>query len=157
MLEDLMAGLAYLEGLRTSTPGEWRRRHLSGYMTNGSGSSTSSKTLISHCSVYNLDSMPPRKSGSTVGARRPTVEVAFYERHSPPLRQGLPDADADHSQRSRLPRAGVGRSADIPDAAALGVESKMINSRTRPLGQKRNSEYWHTESSTGWHVPPGGK
>ena len=112
-----MAGVDYLEKLpyidkdRMAAAGA----SFGGYMMNWfAGNTDEFKTLITHCGVWNFDSMYAtteelwfdewEHGGPPWGKNRES-----YEKHSPhqlaPTWQ-VQDADADHPQRPRLPRPG---------------------------------------------------
>ena len=86
-----------------------------------------------------------------------------YEKHSPHrFAAELQDADADHPQRSRLPRADRARAFNCSRRSQrLGVPSKMINfpDEGHWVLKPANSAYWHREVFA-WlkkYVPPGGR
>ena len=112
--DDLMAGVAYLEKqpyidtTRMAAAGA----SFGGYMMNWfAGHTDKFKTLITHCGVYNFDSMYATtdelwfdewEHGGPPWGKRESVREAL----AAPLCPELQDADADHPQRSRFPRAG---------------------------------------------------
>lgn len=167
--EDLMAGLAYLEKLpyidgdRMASAGA----SFGGYMMNWfQGHTTKFKTLISHCGVYNFDSMYAT-----------TEELWFdeWEHGGPPW--GKRDSYEKYSphrfaKQFKTPMLIIHNDLDfrVPVSEGLqlfttlqrlGVSSKMINfpDEGHWVAKPKNSEYWHQEVFA-WlkkHVPPGGK
>jgi len=169
--DDLMAGLAYLEkqpyidSERMAAAGA----SFGGYMMNWfQGHTTKFKTLITHCGVYNFDSMYAL-----------TDEIWFDEwEHG-----GVPwDKDKRESYEKfsphryaknfKTPTLVIHNDLDfrVPVAEGLqlfntlqrlGVPSKMINfpDEGHWVLKPKNSEYWHKEVF-GWlakYCPPGGK
>ena len=130
-----MAGLAYLETLSYIDTDRMAAAGASfgGYMMNFfEGHTDKFKTLITHCGVYNFDSMYATtdelwfdewEHGGPPWGKRHCVREAL----APPLCPELQDPDADHSQRSRLSRADQRGVSTVHDLAALGVPSKLIN------------------------------
>jgi dipeptidyl aminopeptidase/acylaminoacyl peptidase len=167
--EDLMAGLAYLEHQpyidhdRMAAAGA----SFGGYMMNWfEGHTTKFKTLISHCGVYNFDSM--------YGV---TDELWFdeWEHGGPPWgRRESYDKFSPHrfAKHFKTPMLIIQNDQDfrVPVAEGLqlfttlqrlGVPSKMINfpDEGHWVLKPKNSEYWHKEVFA-WlakYAPPGGR
>jgi dipeptidyl aminopeptidase/acylaminoacyl peptidase len=167
--EDLMAGLAWLEEQpyidrdRMAAAGA----SFGGYMMNWfQGHTTKFKTLISHCGVYNFDSMYAL-----------TDELWFdeWEHGGPPwLRRDSYEKFSPHrfAKNFRTPMLIIHNDGDfrVPVAEGyqlfttlqrLGVPSKMINftDETHWVLKPANSERWHREVFA-WlkkYVPPGGR
>lgn len=170
---DLMAGLDYLEkqpyidNQRMAAAGA----SFGGYMMNWFAVNTPKfKTLITHCGVWNFDSMYPtteelwfdewEHGGPPWGKNR-----ASYEKHSP-------HKQAANLGKFKTPMLIIHNDLDfrVPVSEGLqlfttlqrqGVESRMINfpDEGHWVLKPRNSEYWHREVFA-WlkkHVPPGGK
>ncbi len=168
--EDLMAGMDYLEKLpyvdvdRMAAAGA----SFGGYMMNWfQGHTDRFKTLITHCGVYNFDSMYAttdelwfdewEHGGPPWGGKRDS-----YEKHSPHR----------YAENFKTPMLIIHNDLDfrVPVAEGfqlfttlqrLGIESKMINfpDEGHWVLKPANSEYWHQEVF-GWlkkHVPPGGR
>jgi len=171
--EDLMAGLAWLEKqpyIDTKRMGA-AGASFGGYMMNWfQGHTTRFKTLISHCGVYNFDSMYAtteelwfdewEHGGPPWGGKRES-----YEKHSPHRKAAnlgkfktpmlLIQNDLDF-------RCPVGQGHELFTALQRqGVESKLINfpDEGHWVLKPKNSEYWHKEVFA-WlkkHVEPGGR
>jgi len=167
--EDLMAGVAYLEKqpyidtTRMAAAGA----SFGGYMMNWfQGHTDKFKTLITHCGVYNFDSMY-----ST------TDELWFdeWEHGGPPW--GKRDSYEKHSphrfaEKFKTPMLIIHNDQDfrVPVAEGyqmfttlqrLGVPSRMINfpDEGHWVLKPANSEHWHREVFS-WlkkYVPPGGR
>jgi dipeptidyl aminopeptidase/acylaminoacyl peptidase len=167
--DDLMAGLAYLENLPyidTSRMGA-AGASFGGYMMNWfEGHTTRFKTLISHCGVYNFDSMYAM-----------TDELWFdeWEHGGPPW--GKRESYEKHSPHRfakdfKTPMLIIHNDLDfrVPidegfqmftTLQRLGVPSKMINfpDEGHWVLKPANSAYWHREVFA-WlakYVPPGGR
>jgi dipeptidyl aminopeptidase/acylaminoacyl peptidase len=167
--DDLMAGLAHLEKQpfidtkRMAAAGA----SFGGYMTNWfQGHTDKFKTLISHCGVYNLDSMYATTEEIWFDEWEhggPPWEVRdSYERHSPhrfAKNFQTPMLIIHNDLDFRVP---VSEGLQLfQTLQRLGVESKMINfpDEGHWVQKPVNSEYWHTEVFE-WlkkHVAPGGK
>lgn len=167
--DDLMAGLAYME----RQPYIDRERLASagasfgGYMMNWfQGHTTQFKTLISHCGVYNFDSMYATteelwfdewEHGGPPWSKRDS-----YEKHSP----------HKFAKNFKTPMLIIHNDLDfrVPISEGiqlfttlqrLGVPSKMINfpDEGHWVSKPKNSEFWHKEVFA-WlkkYCPPGGK
>jgi dipeptidyl aminopeptidase/acylaminoacyl peptidase len=170
VFDDLMAGVAYLEKQpyidrdRMAAAGA----SFGGYMMNWfEGHTTQFKTLISHCGVYNFESM----YGTT-------DELWFDEwEHGGPPWQREPGPSIKHSphlyaknfktpmliiQNDRDFRVPVSEGLQLfTTLQRLGVPSKMINfpDEGHWVLKPANSAYWHHEVFA-WlkhYVPPGGR
>jgi dipeptidyl aminopeptidase/acylaminoacyl peptidase len=171
--DDLMKGVDYLQKLpyidkdRMAAAGA----SFGGYMMNWFAVSTPRfKTLISHCGVWNFDSMYAT-----------TDEIWFdeFEHGGPPwggnresYEKFSPHKKAANLGKFKTPmlliqndldfRCPVGQGHELFTALQRqGVESKLINfpDEGHWVLKPKNSEYWHKEVFT-WlkkHVPPGGK
>jgi dipeptidyl aminopeptidase/acylaminoacyl peptidase len=168
--EDLMAGLAYLEKLpyidkdRMAAAGA----SFGGYMMNWfQGHTTKFKTLITHCGVYNFDSMYAL-----------TDELWFDEwEHGGPPWATKRDSYEKHSphrfaKNFKTPMLIIHNDLDFRVPVAEGLQlfttlqrlrvpSKMINfpDEGHWVLKPANSAYWHKEVFA-WlkkYVPPGGK
>jgi dipeptidyl aminopeptidase/acylaminoacyl peptidase len=167
--DDLMAGLAYLEQQayidtqRMAAAGA----SFGGYMMNWfQGHTTKFKTLITHCGVYNFDSMYAT-----------TDEIWFdeWEHGGPPWRKR--DAYERHSphrfaQKFKTPMLIIHNDLDfrVPVAEGhqlfttlqrLGVPSRFINfpDEGHWVLKPANSAFWHKEVFA-WlakYAPPGGR
>lgn len=167
--EDLMAGVAYLEKLpyidtdRMASAGA----SFGGYMMNWfAGHTTKFKTLISHCGVYNFDSMYATteelwfdewEHGGPPWATRDS-----YEKHSPHR----------FAKNFKTPMLIIHNDLDfrVPTSEGLQlfttlqrlkVPSKMINfpDEGHWVVKPANSAYWHKEVFA-WlakYAPPGAK
>jgi dipeptidyl aminopeptidase/acylaminoacyl peptidase len=164
---DLMAGLTYLEKLPYIDPTRMAAAGASfgGYMMNWfAGNTDKFKTLITHCGVYNFDSMYAttdelwfdewEHGGPPWGKRE------SYEKHSPHR----------FAQNFKTPMLIIHNDNDfrVPVAEGfqlfttlqrLGVPSKMINfpDESHWVTKPANSKYWHEEVFA-WlkkYVPPG--
>jgi dipeptidyl aminopeptidase/acylaminoacyl peptidase len=167
--EDLMAGVAYLEKQpyidtdRMAAAGA----SFGGYMMNWfQGHTTKFKTLITHCGVYNFDSMyaltdelwfDEWEHGGPPWAKRDA-----YEKHSPHR----------FAKNFKTPMLIIHNDLDfrVPVAEGLqlfttlqrlGVPSKMINfpDEGHWVLKPANSAYWHKEVFA-WlakYAPPGGR
>jgi dipeptidyl aminopeptidase/acylaminoacyl peptidase len=167
--EDLMAGLAYLEKQPSIDPGRMAAAGASfgGYMINWfQGHTTKFKTLITHCGVYNFESMYAL-----------TDELWFdeWEHGGPPWRKR--DSYEKYSphkfaQNFQTPMLIIHNDLDfrVPVSEGLqlfttlqrrGVPAKMINfpDEGHWVLKPANSAYWHEEVFA-WlkkYVPPGGR
>ncbi len=168
--EDLMAGVAYLENLpyldkdRMASAGA----SFGGYMMNWfQGNTTKFKTLITHCGVYNFDSMYAttdelwfdewEHGGPPWGKNR-----ASYEKHSPHR----------FAKNFKTPMLIIHNDLDfrVPVSEGhqlfttlqrLGVPSRFVNfpDEGHWVLKPANSAYWHKEVFA-WlkkYVPPGGR
>jgi dipeptidyl aminopeptidase/acylaminoacyl peptidase len=167
--EDLMAGLAYLEkqpyidSERMAAAGA----SFGGYMMNWfQGHTTKFKTLITHCGVYNLESMYATEElwfeewehgGPPWGKNREA-----YEKHSPhrfAKNFKTPMLIIHNDLDFRVP---VGEGLQLfTTLQRLGIPSKMINfpDEGHWVLKPANSAYWHKEVFA-WlkkYVPPGGR
>jgi dipeptidyl aminopeptidase/acylaminoacyl peptidase len=167
--EDLMAGLAHLEKQpyidtrRMAAAGA----SFGGYMMNWfQGQTDRFKTLISHCGVYNLDSMYALTDelwfDEWEHGGPPWENRHSYELHSPHR----------FAKKFRTPMLIIHNDLDfrVPVSEGLqmfntlqrlGVPSKMINfpDEGHWVQKPANSEFWHKEVFE-WlkkHVTPGGK
>ena len=99
--------------------------------------------------------------GPPWGKNRDSLREALA---APPRRQPrqVQDADADHPQRPRLPRARSARGMQLfTTLQRQGVPSQFINfpDEGHWVLKPANSEYWHKEVFA-WlkkYVPPGGR
>jgi dipeptidyl aminopeptidase/acylaminoacyl peptidase len=167
--EDLMAGLAYLEKQPYIDTSRMAAAGASfgGYMMNWfEGHTTKFKTLITHCGVYNFDSMyaltdelwfDEWEHGGPPWAKRDS-----YEKHSPHR----------FAKNFKTPVLIIHNDLDfrVPVAEGLqlfttlqrlGVPSKMINfpDEGHWVLKPANSAYWHREVFA-WlkkYAPPGGR
>jgi dipeptidyl aminopeptidase/acylaminoacyl peptidase len=167
--EDLMAGVAYLEKQPYIDPDRMASAGASfgGYMMNWfQGHTDKFKTLITHCGVYNFDSMYAT-----------TDELWFdeWEHGGPPW--GNRESYAKFSphlfaQNFKTPMLIIHNDGDfrVPVSEGyqlfttlqrLGIPSKMINfpDETHWVLKPANSAYWHREVFA-WlkkYAPPGGR
>ncbi len=171
--EDLMKGVDYLETLpyvdkdRIAAAGA----SFGGYMMNWFAVNTGRfKTLITHCSVFNFESMYPttdelwfdewEHGGPPWGKHRKS-----YEKHSPHKLAGnlgkfkTPMLVIHNDLDFRCP---LGQGLELfGSLQRQGVPSRMINfpDEGHWVLKPRNSEYWHQEVRR-WltrFVPPGGR
>jgi dipeptidyl aminopeptidase/acylaminoacyl peptidase len=171
--EDLMKGVDYLETLpyvdkdRIAAAGA----SFGGYMMNWFAVNTGRfKTLITHCSVWNFESMYPttdelwfdewEHGGPPWGKHRKS-----YEKHSPHKLAGnlgkfkTPMLVIHNDLDFRCP---LGQGLELfGSLQRQGVPSRMINfpDEGHWVLRPRNSQYWHQEVRR-WltrFVPPGGK
>lgn len=167
--EDLMAGLAYLEKQtyidteRMASAGA----SFGGYMMNWfQGHTTKFKTLITHCGVYNFDSMYALTEelwfDEWEHGGPPWVNRDSYEKYSPHR----------FAKNFKTPMLIIHNDLDfrVPVAEGLqlfttlqrlGIPSKMINfpDEGHWVLKPANSAYWHKEIFA-WlakYVAPGGK
>jgi len=167
--DDLIAGLAYLEKQPYIDTNRMVAAGASfgGYMMNWfQGHTTKFKTLITHCGVYNFDSMyaltdelwfDEWEHGGT-----PWMKRESYEKHSP----------HKFAKNFKTPMLIIHNDLDfrVPVAEGfqlfttlqrLGVPSKMVNfpDEGHWVLKPKNSEYWHKEvfSWLAKYAPPGGK
>jgi dipeptidyl aminopeptidase/acylaminoacyl peptidase len=168
--EDLMAGLTYLEKQPWIDPERMGAAGASfgGYMMNWfQGNTTKFKTLITHCGVYNFDSMYAtteelwfdewEHGGPPWGKNRTS-----YEKHSPHrLAKNFktPMLVIHNDLDFRVPVSeGIQLFTTLQ---RLGVPSRFINfpDEGHWVLKPQNSRFWHREVF-GWlekYVPPGGK
>ncbi len=167
--DDLMAGVAYLEKLPYIDTARMAAAGASfgGYMMNWfEGHTDKFKTLITHCGVFNFDSMYATtdelwfdewEHGGTPWGQRES-----YEKHSPHR----------FAQNFKTPMLIIHNDLDfrVPvdegyqlftTLQRLGVPSKMINfpDEGHWVTKPANSAYWHKEVFA-WlvkYVPPGGR
>jgi len=153
--DDLLAGLAYLEGQPYIDPGRMASAGASfgGYMMNWfQGHTTKFKTLITHCGVYNFDSMYAL-----------TDEIWFdeWEHGGPPwLKRDSYEKYSPHrfAKNFKTPMLIIHNDLDfrVPVAEGLqlfttlqrlGVPSKMINfpDEGHWVLKPANSRYWHKQ------------
>jgi dipeptidyl aminopeptidase/acylaminoacyl peptidase len=167
--EDLMAGLAHLEKQpfidtkRMAAAGA----SFGGYMMNWfQGHTDRFKTLISHCGVYNFDSMYATTEeiwfDEWEHGGPPWETRESYEKHSPhrfAKKFKTPMLIIHNDLDFRVP---VSEGLQIfQTLQRLGIESKMINfpDEGHWVTKPANSEYWHNQVFE-WlkkHVPPGPK
>lgn len=167
--DDLMAGLAHLESLpyidttRMGAAGA----SFGGYMMNWfAGHTTKFKTLITHCGVYNFDSMYATTDelwfDEWEHGGPPWGKRASYEKHSPHR----------FAQNFKTPMLIIHNDLDfrVPVSEGLqlfttlerlGIETRMINfpDEGHWVAKPANSAYWHKEVLA-WlakYVPPGGR
>jgi dipeptidyl aminopeptidase/acylaminoacyl peptidase len=168
--DDLMKGVDYLEKLpyidreRMAAAGA----SFGGYMMNWfQGKTTRFRTLITHCGVYNFESMYAltdelwfdewEHGGPPWGGNR-----ASYEKHSPHRLAGhfqTPMLIIHNDLDFRVPVA-EGHQL-FTTLQRRGVPARFINfpDETHWVLKPRNSEYWHKEVFA-WlarYVPPGGR
>jgi len=167
--DDLMAGLAYLEKQPYIDPERMAAAGASfgGYMMNWfQGHTTKFKTLITHCGVYNFDSMYALTDelwfDEWEHGGPPWVNRESYEKYSPHR----------FAKNFKTPMLIIHNDLDfrVPVAEGLqlfttlqrlGVPSKMINfpDEGHWVLKPQNSAYWHKEVFA-WlakYAPPGGK
>ncbi|HLJ93634.1 MAG TPA: S9 family peptidase [Gemmataceae bacterium] len=167
--EDLMAGLAHLEKQpyidtqRMAAAGA----SFGGYMMNWfQGHTTKFKTLITHCGVYNFDSMYALTDelwfDEWEHGGPPWLQRDSYEKHSP----------HKFAQNFRTPMLIIHNDLDfrVPVSEGLqmfttlqrrGIPAKMINfpDEGHWVLKPANSAYWHKEVFA-WlknYAPPGGR
>ncbi len=167
--DDLMAGAAYLEKQpyidkdRMAAAGT----SFGGYMMNWfQGHTTKFKTLITHCGVYNFDSMyaltdelwfDEWEHGGPPWAKRESYEKFSPHRYAKDFK--TPMLIIHNDLDFRVPVAeGLQLFTTLQ---RLGVPSKMINfpDEGHWVQKPKNSEYWHKEIFA-WlakYVPPGGR
>ena len=161
--DDLMAGLAYLEKQpyidkdRMAAAGA----SFGGYMMNWfAGNTTKFKTLdhaLRRLQLRQHVRDDRRTLVRRVGARRPAVgqEPRVVRKVlAAPLRPEFQDADADHPQRPRLPRARSAKGIQLfTTLQRQGVPSRFINfPRRRPLGAEAGQQLFGF--SGGWRSTP---
>jgi dipeptidyl aminopeptidase/acylaminoacyl peptidase len=168
--DDLMAGLAYLEKQPWIDPDRMASAGASfgGYMMNWfQGNTTKFKTLITHCGVYNFESMYAtteelwfdewEHGGPPWGKNR-----ASYEKHSPHrLAKNFktPMLIIHNDLDFRVPVSeGIQLFTTLQ---RLGIPSRCINfpDEGHWVLKPRNSRFWHNEVFA-WlekYVPPGGR
>jgi dipeptidyl aminopeptidase/acylaminoacyl peptidase len=169
--EDLMAGVVYLEELpyidkdRLAAAGA----SFGGYMMNWfQGNTTKFKTLITHCGVYNHESMYATTEELWFdewehGEGKPLWENrAKYVKHSPHLLAKnfkTPMLVIHNDLDFRVP---VSQGYELfTTLQRLGVPSRMVNfpDEGHWVLKPANSAYWHKEVFT-WlakYAPPGGR
>lgn len=167
--EDLMAGVAYLEKLpyidkdRMAAAGA----SFGGYMMNWfQGHTTKFKTLITHCGVYNFDSMYALTDelwfDEWEHGGPPWINRDSYEKHSP----------HKFAKNFKTPMLVIHNDLDfrVPVSEGLqlfttlqrlGIPSRMVNfpDEGHWVLKPKNSEYWHKEVFA-WlakYAPPGGR
>jgi dipeptidyl aminopeptidase/acylaminoacyl peptidase len=167
--DDLMAGVAYLEQQpyidkeRMAAAGA----SFGGYMMDWfEGHTDKFKTLITHCGVYNFDSMYAETDelwfDEWEHGGPPWVKRESYEKFSPHR----------YAKNFKTPMLIIHNDLDfrVPVAEGfqlfttlqrLGVPSKMINfpDESHWVLKPKNSEYWHKEVFA-WlakYAPPGGR
>jgi dipeptidyl aminopeptidase/acylaminoacyl peptidase len=167
--EDLMKGVEYLEKLpyidkdRMAAAGA----SFGGYMMNWfAGHTDKFKTLITHCGVYNFDSMYALTEelwfDEWEHGGPPWLKRDSYEKHSP----------HKFAKNFKTPMLIIHNDLDfrVPVAEGLqlfttlqrlGVPSRMVNfpDEGHWVLKPANSKFWHDEVFT-WlkrYVPPGGK
>jgi dipeptidyl aminopeptidase/acylaminoacyl peptidase len=168
--EDLMAGLAYLEKQpwidtdRMASAGA----SFGGYMMNWfQGNTTKFKTLITHCGVYNFESMYAsteelwfdewEHGGPPWGKNR-----ASYEKHSPHRLAKNFKTPMLIIHNDRDYRVPVSEGIQLfTTLQRLGIPSRFINfpDEGHWVLKPQNSRYWHREVFA-WlekYVPPGGR
>jgi dipeptidyl aminopeptidase/acylaminoacyl peptidase len=167
--DDLMAGLAYLEKQPYIDPERMAAAGASfgGYMMNWfQGHTTKFKTLITHCGVYNFDSMYALTDelwfDEWEHGGPPWVNRESYEKYSPHRfvkNFKTPMLIIHNDLDFRVPVAeGLQLFSTLQ---RLGVPSKMINfpDEGHWVLKPQNSAYWHKEVFA-WlakYAPPGGK
>lgn len=167
--DDLMAGLAYLEKQpyidtqRMAAAGA----SFGGYMVNWfAGHTDKFKTLISHCGVFNFDSMYSTTEelwfDEWEHGGPPWLTRESYEKHSPhrfAKNFKTPMLIIQNDLDFRVPVSeGIQLFTTLQ---RLGVPSKMINfpDEGHWVLKPANSKYWH-EQVFAWlqkYVPPGGR
>ncbi len=168
--DDLMKGVDYLEKLpyidkdRMAAAGA----SFGGYMMNWfQGNTTRFKTLITHCGVYNFESMYAtteelwfdewEHGGPPWGPNR-----ASYEKHSPHRKAKNFKTPMLIIHNDRDYRVPVSEGQQLfTTLQRLGVPSKFINfpDEGHWVLKPKNSEFWHKEVFA-WlkkYVPPGGR
>ncbi len=168
--DDLMKGLEYLQKQpyidsdRMAAAGA----SFGGYMMNWfQGNTTRFKTLITHCSVYNGESMYATTDELWFdewdhGGKPPWENLDAYRKHSPHLKAKnfkTPMLVIHNDLDFRCP-VGEGHQL-FTTLQRLGVPSKFINfpDEGHWVLKPKNSEFWHKEVFA-WlkqHCPPGGK
>ena len=148
--DDLMRGVEYLESLPYIDKSRMAAAGASfgGYMMDWfQGHTDKFKTLITHCGVYNFESMYATTEEilvRRVGARRPALGPeprVLREALAAQVRQEFQDADAHHPQRPGLPRPGQRGAAAVHDAAAAeGAEQVHQLPRRGPLGAQAGQQ-----------------
>jgi dipeptidyl aminopeptidase/acylaminoacyl peptidase len=167
--DDLMAGLAYLEKQPWIDPERMAAAGASfgGYMMNWfQGHTTKFKTLITHCGVYNFDSMYALTDelwfDEWEHGGPPWLKRDSYEKHSPHR----------FAKNFKTPMLIIHNDLDfrVPVAEGhqlfttlqrLGVPSRFINfpDEGHWVLKPANSAYWHKEVFA-WlakYAPPGGR
>jgi dipeptidyl aminopeptidase/acylaminoacyl peptidase len=167
--DDLMAGVAYLEKLPfiDSTRMAAAGASFGGYMMNWfEGHTDKFKTLITHCGVYNFDSMYSTTEelwfDEWEHGGPPWVNRESYEKFSPHLfakNFKTPMLVIHNDQDFRVP-IGEGLMM-FTTLQRLGIPSRMVNfpDEGHWVLKPANSEYWHKEVFD-WlkkYVPPGPK
>jgi dipeptidyl aminopeptidase/acylaminoacyl peptidase len=167
--EDLMAGLAYLEKQPWIDPDRMAAAGASfgGYMMNWfQGHTTKFKTLITHCGVYNFDSMYALTDelwfDEWEHGGPPWMKRDSYEKHSPhrfAANFKTPMLIIHNDLDFRVPVA-EGHQL-FTTLQRLGVPSRFINfpDEGHWVLKPANSAYWHKEVFA-WlakYAPPGGR
>jgi dipeptidyl aminopeptidase/acylaminoacyl peptidase len=167
--DDLMAGVAYLEKLPFIDSSRMAAAGASfgGYMMNWfEGHTDKFKTLITHCGVYNFDSMYSTTEelwfDEWEHGGPPWVNRESYEKFSPHLfakNFKTPMLVIHNDQDFRVP-IGEGLMM-FTTLQRLGIPSRMVNfpDEGHWVLKPANSEYWHKEVFD-WlkkYVPPGPK
>jgi len=167
--EDLMAGVDYLEKLPYIDSSRMAAAGASfgGYMMNWfEGHTDKFKTLITHCGVYNFDSMYSTTEelwfDEWEHGGPPWVNRESYEKFSPHLfakNFKTPMLVIHNDQDFRVP-IGEGLMM-FTTLQRLGIPSRMVNfpDEGHWVLKPANSEYWHKEVFD-WlkkYVPPGAK
>jgi dipeptidyl aminopeptidase/acylaminoacyl peptidase len=167
--EDLMAGLAWLEKQPYIDTGRMAAAGASfgGYMVNWlEGHTDKFKCMVSHCGVYNFDSMYALTDelwfDEWEHGGPPWVKRESYEKYSPHR----------FAKNFKTPMLVIHNDGDfrVPVAEGLqlfttlqrlGVPSRMVNfpDETHWVLKPKNSERWHQEVFA-WlkqYAPPGGR
>jgi len=167
--DDLMAGVDYLEKLPYIDSSRMAAAGASfgGYMMNWfAGHTDKFKTLITHCGVYNFDSMYSTTEelwfDEWEHGGPPWVNRESYEKFSPHLfakNFKTPMLVIHNDQDFRVP-IGEGLMT-FTTLQRLGIPSRMVNfpDEGHWVLKPANSEYWHKEVFD-WlkkYVPPGAK
>jgi dipeptidyl aminopeptidase/acylaminoacyl peptidase len=167
--DDLMAGVAYLEKQPWIDPERMAAAGASfgGYMMNWfEGHTDKFKTLITHCGVYNFESMYATTDeiwfDEWEHGGPPWLHRASYEKHSPhrfAKNFKTPMLIIHNDLDFRVP-VSEGRQL-FTTLQRLGIPSKFINfpDEGHWVLKPKNSEYWHQEVFA-WlkkYAPPGGK
>ncbi|HLN31567.1 MAG TPA: S9 family peptidase [Gemmataceae bacterium] len=168
--EDLMAGLAFLEKQPYIDPERMGAAGASfgGYMMNWfQGHTTKFKTLITHCGVYNFDSMYAttdeiwfdewEHGGPPWGSQRESYEKFSPHRYAKEFKTPMLIIHNDRDFRVPLSE-GFQLFSTLQ---RQGIPSKMINfpDESHWVLKPANSAYWHKEVFA-WlkkYVPPGGR
>jgi len=170
--DDLMAGVAYMEKQPYIDTNRMAAAGASfgGYMMNWFAVNTGKfKTLITHCGVWNFDSMYATteelwfdewEHGGPPWGKRESYEKYSPHRFAKNLAKFKTPMLIIHNDRDY--RVPVSEGLQLfTTLQRLGVPSRMINfpDEGHWVLKPRNSQYWHQEVFT-WlkkHVPPGGR